>query len=72
MLDDMCEAGTIVDWPFVDDEKGTNVDTLLGTFPTVKIFFLVWGGLWFPTQAFPPPPTSGGLRGQPETQKGHF
>ena len=38
------EAGTIVDWPFVDDEKGTNVDTLLGTLTHGQSFFFFSGG----------------------------
>ncbi len=29
------EEGNNDDWPYVDTQKGNNVDTLLGTFPTV-------------------------------------
>ncbi len=29
------EEGNNADWPYVDTQKGNNVDTLLGTFPTV-------------------------------------
>ncbi len=29
------EEGNNVDWLYVDTQKGNNVDTLLGTFPTV-------------------------------------
>jgi hypothetical protein len=29
-----------VDWPYVDTQKGNNIDTLLGTFPNFQNFLV--------------------------------
>ncbi len=34
------EKGNNVDWPYVDRQKGNNVDTLLGTFPNFPNFLV--------------------------------